>query len=82
MEKHGGDTLNRAELTERVFMKRLAFAKRISELVEAVLGEMSNALIRGESLKFHHWQFYHWNKSERIGRNPKTGERCQLLPVG
>ena len=45
------DTLTRAELTEAVYEEVGLSRNESSELVEAVLGEMSNALIRGESVK-------------------------------
>ena len=45
------DTLTRAELTEAVYEEVGLSRNESAELVEAVLGEMSNALIRGESVK-------------------------------
>ena len=49
--------------------------------METVLGEMSNALIRGESVKISSFgSFTIRNKSERIGRNPKTGEEVPITP--
>ena len=70
-----GDTLTRAELTEAVYEEVGLSRNESAELVEAVLGEMSNALIRGESVKISSFgSFTIRNKSERIGRNPKTGE--------
>ena len=40
---------------------------------------MSNALIRGESVKISSFgSFTIRNKSERIGRNPKTGEEVPI----
>ena len=68
------DTLTRAELTEAVYEEVGLSRNESSELVEAVLGEMSNALIRGESVKISSFgSFTIRNKSERIGRNPKNG---------
>ena len=68
------DTLTRAELTEAVYEEVGLSRNESSELVEAVPGEMSNALIRGESVKISSFgSFTIRNKSERIGRNPKTG---------
>ena len=74
------DTLTRAELTEAVYEEVGLSRNESSELVEAVLGEMSNALIRGESVKISSFgSFTIRNKSERIGRNPKTGDSV-LVP--
>jgi integration host factor subunit alpha len=73
------DTLTRAELTEAVYEEVGLSRNESSELVEAVLGEMSNALIRGESVKISSFgSFTIRNKSERIGRNPKTGEEVPI----
>ena len=73
------DTLTRAELTEAVYEEVGLSRNESAELVEAVLGEMSNALIRGESVKISSFgSFTIRNKSERIGRNPKTGEEVPI----
>ena len=75
------DTLTRAELTEAVYEEVGLSRNESAELVEAVLGEMSNALIRGESVKISSFgSFTIRNKSERIGRNPKTGEEGPITP--
>ena len=69
------DTLTRAELTEAVYEEVGLSRNESAELVEAVLGEMTTALVRGESVKISSFgSFIIRNKSERIGRNPKTGE--------
>ena len=73
------DTLTRAELTEAVYEEVGLSRNESADLVEAVLGEMSNALIRGESVKISSFgSFTIRNKSERIGRNPKTGEEVPI----
>ena len=73
------NTLTRAELTEAVYEEVGLSRNESAELVEAVLGEMSNALIRGESVKISSFgSFTIRNKSERIGRNPKTGEEVPI----
>ena len=73
------DTLTRAELTEAVYEEVGLSRNESAELVETVLGEMSNALIRGESVKISSFgSFTIRNKSERIGRNPKTGEEVPI----
>ena len=75
------DTLTRAELTEAVYEEVGLSRNESADLVEAVLGEMSNALIRGESVKISSFgSFTIRNKSERIGRNPKTGEEVPITP--
>ena len=43
-------------------------------LVQSVLDELADALIGGESVKLSSFgRFFVRSKSERIGRNPKTG---------
>jgi len=43
-------------------------------LVQAVLDELANALIDGESVKLSSFgRFVVRDKPERVGRNPKTG---------
>ena len=75
------DTLTRAELTEAVYEEVGLSRNESAELVETVLGEMSNALIRGESVKISSFgSFTIRNKSERIGRNPKTGQEVPITP--
>ena len=73
------DTLTRAELTEAVYEEVGLSRNESAELVEAVVGEMSHALSRGESVKISSFgSFTIRNKSERIGRNPKTGEEVPI----
>ena len=52
-----------------------------SELVEQVLRYMSDALVRGETVKISSFgTFSVRSKSARIGRNPKTGEEVPIEP--
>ena len=49
--------------------------------MEAILGEMADALVTGESVKISSFgSFSVRQKGERIGRNPKTGEEVPILP--
>ena len=46
-----------------------------------VLDEISDCLVRGESVKLSSFgSFLVRSKGERIGRNPKTGEEVPILP--
>ena len=68
------DTLTRAQLTEAVYEEVGLSRNESAELVESVLKEMSKALIRGEPVKISSFgSFTIRSKSERVGRNPKTG---------
>jgi len=52
-----------------------------ADLVESVLNEISDALVRGEMVKLSSFgSFAVRHKGERIGRNPKTGEEVPILP--
>ena len=48
---------------------------------EAILGEISEAITRGEQVKISSFgSFSVRKKGQRIGRNPKTGEEVPILP--
>jgi integration host factor subunit alpha len=74
-------TLTRADLTEAVFNAVGLSRNDSAQMVEDILEEMCAALTRGETVKlssFGTFQVRH--KSERIGRNPKTGEEVPIAP--
>ena len=49
--------------------------------MESVLGEISDALVRGEVVKLSSFgSFSVREKGQRVGRNPKTGEEVPILP--
>ena len=74
-------TITRAQLTEAVYQEVGLSRNESSELVESLLSEVSEALVRGEMVKFSSFgSFSVKDKNERIGRNPKTGEEVSILP--
>lgn len=74
-------TLTRMDLSEAVFREVGLSRNESSELVESVLNHMSDALVRGEQVKISSFgTFSVREKSERIGRNPKTGEEATIKP--
>lgn len=74
-------TLTRMELSEAVFSEVGLSRNELAELVELVLKHMSDALVRGESVKISSFgTFSVRQKSARIGRNPKTGEEVPIEP--
>ncbi len=76
-----GKTLTRADLAEAVFEKAGLPRNEAAELVELVLKQIVHALERGESIKLSSFgSFGLRQKSERIGRNPKTGETVPITP--
>ncbi|MDJ0683340.1 MAG: integration host factor subunit alpha [Alphaproteobacteria bacterium] len=75
------NTMTRAELAESVYQEVGLSRNESADLVEAVLGEVSDALTRGETVKISSFgSFSVRQKGERIGRNPKTGEEVPILP--
>ena len=74
-------TVTRADLCEAVYQKVGLSRTESAELVESVLDEISSCIIRGESVKLSSFgSFIVRAKSERVGRNPKTGEEVPISP--
>lgn len=77
----GGTTLTRADLAEAVYRKVGLSRTESAQLVEMVLDEICDAIVRGETVKLSSFAtFQVRSKNERIGRNPKTGEEVPILP--
>ena len=76
-----GNTVTRAQLSEAVYQEVGLSRKESADLVESVLKEIEESLIRGETVKISSFgSFYVREKGRRIGRNPKTGEEVPILP--
>jgi len=76
-----GETITRAHLSEAVYQEVGLSRNESAELVESVLNEISDALVRGEVVKLSSFgSFSVRQKGQRIGRNPKTGEEVPILP--
>ena len=74
-------TLTRMDLSEAVFREVGLSRNESAQLVESILQYMSDALVKGESVKISSFgTFSVRNKSARIGRNPKTGEEVPIHP--
>ena len=74
-------TVTRADLAEAVYEEVGLSRNESADLVEAVLDEISDALIRGENVKISSFgSFSVRQKGERVGRNPKTGVEVPILP--
>lgn len=74
-------TLTRMDLSEAIFREVGLSRNDSSDLVEAVLTEMSDALVRGEQVKISSFgTFSVRGKAARVGRNPKTGEEVPINP--
>ena len=77
----GGKTLTRMDLSEAVFREVGLSRNESADLVESVLDHISDALVSGENVKISSFgTFSIRDKSERIGRNPKTGEEVPIHP--
>ncbi len=76
-----GHTVTRAQLSEAVYQEVGLSRNESADLVESILSEMSKSLSRGEMVKISSFgSFSIRSKSQRIGRNPKTGEEVPILP--
>ena len=76
-----GVTITRAQLGEAVYQEVGLSRNESAELLEAVLSQVSDALVRGETVKISSFgTFSVRQKGQRIGRNPKTGEEVPILP--
>ena len=74
-------TVTRANLSDAVYQEVGLSRKESEELVDSVLNEISDALVRGEKVKLSSFgSFMVRQKGERVGRNPKTGEEAPILP--
>ena len=74
-------TLTRMDLSEAVFREVGLSRNESAALVEQVLGHVSDALARGETVKISSFgTFSIREKSPRMGRNPKTGEEVPISP--
>ena len=74
-------TVTRSDLANSVF-RRIGLSRLESaQLVEAVIEEIGDAILRGEKVKLSGFgTFLQRSKRERIGRNPKTGVEATITP--
>jgi integration host factor subunit alpha len=76
-----GKTITRAQLGEAVYQEVGLSRNESADLLETVLNQLSEALAKGESVKISSFgTFSVRQKGQRIGRNPKTGEKVPILP--
>jgi len=75
------DTLTRADLTEAVFQAVGLSRTDSAQMVEDMLEEVCGALVKGETVKLSSFgTFAVRQKSQRMGRNPKTGDEVPIAP--
>jgi integration host factor subunit alpha len=74
-------TFTRADLADSIYEEVGLSRNESADLIEAILQEISDALVAGEQVKISGFgSFSIREKSERIGRNPKTGEEIPITP--
>lgn len=74
-------TVTRADLAEAVYREIGLSRTESADLVESVIDHISDALLRGETVKLAGFgTFSLRDKKERMGRNPKTGEAVPITP--
>jgi len=77
----GAKTLTRVDLCEAVYQKVGLSRAESADLVEMVIDTIFDTVASGESVKLSSFgSFLVREKSERIGRNPKTGEEVPITP--
>lgn len=75
------NTITRAQLAEAVYSEVGLSRNDSAQLVDVILDEISQALIKDEMVKLSSFgSFQVRSKGKRIGRNPKTGEEVPILP--
>ncbi len=75
------ETISRPQLTEAVFREVGLSRKESAEMVESVLAEVSEALVRGETVRLSTFgTFSVRQKGGRMVWNPKTGDEMPILP--
>jgi integration host factor subunit alpha len=75
------ETVTRAQLSEAVYQEVGLSRNESAQLVESVLTLISDALVRGETVKISSFgTFSVRDKTSRMGRNPKTGEEVPIHP--
>ncbi|WP_459251528.1 integration host factor subunit alpha [Novosphingobium sp. SCN 63-17] len=74
-------TLTRADLAEAI-NRKLGLSRADSlNMVESILDLVSDSLAEGENVKISGFgTFLLRDKSERVGRNPKTGVEVPITP--
>lgn len=74
-------TITRADLAESVYEQVGLSRNESADLVETILEELCQGLIKGDTVKISSFgSFSVRSKGERIGRNPKTGVEVPILP--
>ena len=74
-------TITRADLAEAVYEEVGLSRNETATLVEQVIDTVVDALVAGDSVKISSFASFNVRqKSQRVGRNPKTGEEVPIAP--
>ena len=74
-------TVTRAQLAEAVYQEVGLSRSESADLVDAILGEIGESLLRDGAVKISSFgTFAVRHKGHRVGRNPKTGVEVPILP--
>jgi integration host factor subunit alpha len=74
-------TITRADLADAVYRAVGLSRAESASMVEVVLGEISDTIAAGETVKLSSFgSFLVRDKTERVGRNPKTGVEVPIAP--
>ena len=75
------ETLTRQDIANAVHNQLGLSRNESAELVEAVLEELANCFEKGEQVKISSFgTFTVSHKTERVGRNPKSGKEAVITP--
>lgn len=74
-------TLTRLDLASAVQCRTQISRRRSIALVQMVIDEIVETLVRGEDVKLSGFGVFHVRaKAERLGRNPRNGEPARIAP--
>ncbi len=76
-----GQTLTRADIADSINRQVGLSRNDAAQLIESLLGHITQALYDGENVKISGFgTFVLRDKTERVGRNPKTGVEVPIAP--
>lgn len=70
--------MNQAELIAQVAKKNKLSARQAKDAVQAVLGALESALVKGQPVRTTLGTFSISKRAARMGRNPQTGAPVQI----
>lgn len=74
-------TMTKADLVEQIADRADIPRKQADEVVQVILESITAALHRGDKVELRGFgSFRIRQRGERVGRNPKTGEKVQVPP--